>query len=127
MAAARMDNAKDLVLDADIKSFRHGTSKLHKLSFNHTGSPECAAITHRAKELRRDDLRRMAFLASAECKYSNQLLQGIPNEALRFTSREFRSAVQIKFGVPQSRWLPIAGQSITNHAKNTPLQVDVYN
>ena len=68
----------------------------------------------------------MTFLASADCKYSNQLPQGTPIEALRFTAREFRSAVQNKFGVPQSRCLPIAGRPITNHAKNTPLRVDVY-
>ena len=68
----------------------------------------------------------MAFLASADCKYPNQLLQGTPIEALRFTAREFRSAVQNKFGVPQSRCLPIAGRPITNHAKNTPLLVDVH-
>ena len=68
----------------------------------------------------------MAFLASDDYKYTNQLLQGTPIEALRFTPREFRSAVQDKFGVPQSRCLPIAGRPITNHAKNTPLRVDVY-
>ena len=28
--------------------------------------------------------------------------------------------------MPQSRCLPIAGQPITNYAKNTPLRVDVY-
>ena len=126
MAAARTDNAGDSVLDADINSFGHGITKLHKLTFDYLGSLERAAITHRAKELRRDDPRRMAFLASADCKYSNQLFQGTPNEALRFTAREFRSAVQNKFGVPQSRCLPIAGCPITNHAKNTPLRVDVY-
>ena len=68
----------------------------------------------------------MDFLASADCKYSTKLLQGTPFEALRFTAREFRSAVQSMFGVPQSRCLPIAGRPITNHAKNTPLRVDVY-
>ena len=68
----------------------------------------------------------MALLASADCNYSNRLLQGTPIEALRFTAREFRSAVQNKFGVPQSRCLPAPGRPITNHAKNTPLRVDVY-
>ena len=100
--------------------------KLHKLTFDYLGSLERAAITHRAKELRRDDPRRMAFFASADCKYSNRLLQGTPNEALSFTAREFRTALQNKFGVPQSRCLPIAGRPITNHANNTPLRVDVY-
>ena len=42
----------------------------------------------------------MAFLASADYKYSNELLQGALIEALRFAAREFRSAVQKKFGVP---------------------------
>ena len=60
----------------------------------------------------------MAFLASADCKYPNQLLQGTPIEVLRFTAREFRSADQNK--------LPIAGRPITNHAKNTSLRVGVY-
>ena len=68
----------------------------------------------------------MAFFASADCRYSNQLLQGTPNEALRFTASEFRSAVLNKLGVPRSRSMPIAGRPITNHAKNTPLQVGVY-
>ena len=68
----------------------------------------------------------MAFLASADCKYSNRLLQGTPIEALRFTAREFRFAVQSKSGVPQSRCLPIAGRPIANHAMKTPLRVDVY-
>ena len=126
MAAARTDNAGDSVLDADINSFGHGITKLHKLTFDYLGSLERAAITRRAKELRRDDPRRMAFFASADCKYSNQLPQGTPNEALRFTAREFRSAVQSTFGVPQSRCLPIAGRPITNHAKSTPLRVVVY-
>jgi len=120
MAAARTDNAGDSVLDADINSFGHGITKLHKLTFDYLGSLERAAITHRAKELRRDDPRRMAFFASADCKYSNQLLQGTPNEALRFTAREFRSAVQNKFGVPKSRCLPIAGCPITNDSKKNP-------
>ena len=122
MAAARTDNARDSVLNADINSFGHGISKPHKLIFVYIGSLKRAAFTRRAKELPRDDPRRMAFLASADCKYSNQLLQGKPIEALRFTAREFRSAVQNKSGVPQSRCLP----PITNHAKNTPLRVDVY-
>jgi len=126
MAAARTDNTGDSVLNADINSFGHGITKLHKNTFDYLGSPERAAITHRAKELRRDDPRRMAFFASADCKYSNQLLKKTPNEALRFTAREFWSAVQNKSGVPQSRCLPIAGRPITNHAKNTPLRVDVY-
>ena len=126
MAAAGLDNAGESVLDADTNSFGHRISKLHKLTFDHIGSLERAAITRRAKELRRDDPRRMAFLASAGCKYSNRLLQGTPNEALRFTAREFRSAVQNKFGVPQSHCLPIAGRPITNHTRNTPLRVDVY-
>ena len=126
MAAARTGNVRDSVLDADINSFGHGTRKLHKLTFDYLGSLERAAITRRAKELRRDDPRRMAFLASADCKCSNPLLQGTPNEALRFTAREFRSAAQSKFGVPQSRCLPITGRPITNHAKNTPLRVGVY-
>ena len=60
----------------------------------------------------------MAFLASADCKYPNQLLQGTLIEALRFMAREFRSAVQNKYGVPKSRCLPIAGRPITNPAKN---------
>ena len=110
IAAARTDNTKDSVLDADINSFGHGISKPHKLTFGYIGSLERAAVTRRAKELPRDDPRRMAFLASADCKYSNQLLQGTPIEALRFTAREFRSAVQNKFGVPQSHCLPIAGR-----------------
>ena len=59
------------------------------------------------------------------CKYSNKLLQGTPIEALRFTAHEFRSAVQSKFGVPQSRCLPIAGRPITNRPYNTPLRVGV--
>ena len=65
----------------------------------------------------------MAFLASDDYKYTNQLLQGTPIESLLFTAREFRSAVQNKFGVPQSRRLPIVGRLTTNHAKNTPLLV----
>ena len=68
----------------------------------------------------------MAFPASADCKYSNQLHQGTPIEALRFTAREFRSAVQNEFGVPQSRCLPTAGRPTTNRASKTPLRVDVY-
>ena len=68
----------------------------------------------------------MAFLASAGCKYSNQLLQETLTEALRFTARVFRSAVQNKSGVPQSRCLTIAGRPFTNHANNNPLRVDVY-
>ena len=60
----------------------------------------------------------MAFLASGDCTSSNQLLIGTPIEALRLTAREFRSEDQNKFGVPQSRYLPIAGRPITNHAKN---------
>ena len=67
----------------------------------------------------------MAFLASADSKYSNQLPQGTSIEALHFTARKFWSAVQNKFGVPQSRCLPFARRPITNHAKNTPLRVGV--
>ena len=47
---------------------------LHELAFDYTGSPQRAAITRRAKELPRGDPRRMAFLASADYKYLNQLL-----------------------------------------------------
>ena len=126
MAAARTGNASDSVLGADINSFGHGISKLYKLTFDYTGSLERAAITRRANELPRDNPRRMAFLASADCRYSNQLLQGTPIEARRFTVREFRSAVQNKFGVPQGHCLPIAGRPTTNHAKNTPLRVGGY-
>ena len=126
MAAAGTENARDLVLGADINSFGHGISKLHKLTFGYIGSPGRAAATRRAKGLPRDDPRRMAILASADCKYSNQLLQGTPIEALHFTARKFQSAVQSKFGVPQSRCLPIAGCPITIHTKNTPLRVDVH-
>ena len=126
MDAVRTDNARDSVLDADNNSFGHGIRRLHKLTFDYIGSPECAAIIRRVKELPRDDPRCMDFLASADRKYSNQLLQGTHIEALRFTAHEFRSAVQNKFGGPQCRCLPIAGRPITNHAKNTMLRVDVY-
>jgi hypothetical protein len=102
------------------------TSKLHKRVFDEIGGLERDAVRRRAEELTRDDPRRMAFLASGDCKFSNQLLLGTPIEALRLTAREFRSAVQNKFGVPQSRCLPIAGRPITNHAKNPSLRVDVY-
>ena len=68
MAAAGLDNAGESVLDADTNSFGHRIRKLHKLTFDHTGSLERAAITRRAKEPRREDPRRMAFLASADCK-----------------------------------------------------------
>ena len=66
MAAAWTDNARDAVLDTDINPFGHGISKLHKLTFDYIGSLERAAITHRAKELRRGDPRRMALFASAD-------------------------------------------------------------
>ena len=66
MAAARVDIARDSVLDADINSFGHGVPKPRKLAFDYTGCFERAAITHRAKELPRDYPRRMSFLASAD-------------------------------------------------------------
>ena len=74
MIAARTDNARDPVLGADINSVGHGAAKSHKLTFDYIGSLQRAAITRRAKELSRDDPRRMAFLASADCKYLNPLL-----------------------------------------------------
>ena len=126
MAAAGAQDATKSILDADHNSFGHGTSKFHKRVFDEIGGLERDAVTRRAEELTRDDPRRMAFLASGDCKFSNQLLLGTPIEALRLTAREFRSAVQNKFGVPQSRCLPIAGRPITNHAKNPSLRVDVY-
>ena len=54
--------------------------------------------------------------ASDVCKFSNQLLQGTPIKALRFTAREFRSAVKNKFGVPQGRcllaaWHPVISRT----------------
>ena len=123
MAAARTDKARDSVLDADINSFGQGVTKLHRLAFDYIGCLQRAAITRRARELPRDYPRRMAILASADCKYPNQLLQGTPFEALRFAAREFWSAVQNKSGMPQSRFLRIAGRPITNHAKKTLLRV----
>ena len=46
--------------------------------------------------------------------------------ALQHASSGPQSDIQDKFGVPQSRCLPIAGRPTTNHAKNTPLRGDVY-
>ena len=66
MAAAGLDNAGESVLDADTNSFGHRISKLHKLTFDHIGSLERAAITRRTKELPPDDPWRMEFLDSAD-------------------------------------------------------------
>ena len=106
MAAARTGNARDSVLGADINSFGHGISKLYKLTFDYTGSLERAAITRRANELPRDNPRRMAFLASADCRYSNQLLQGTPIEALRFTVRSPEQVRRASESLPAHRWAP---------------------
>ena len=103
MAAAGAQDATKSILDADHNSFGHGTSKPHKRVFDEIGSLGRDAVSRRAEELPRDDPRRMAFLASGDCRFSNQLLLGTPIEALRLTAREFRSAVQNKLGVPQSR------------------------
>ena len=68
----------------------------------------------------------MAYLASAACPFANQLLVGTPREDCRFTSREFKSAVQNKFGLPQSRCVPILGRPITNNVNCPPKRVDMY-
>ena len=69
----------------------------------------------------------MAFLASADGKYPSRLLQqGTPIEVPSFAARKFRSRLQNKSGVPQSRCLPIAGRPVTKHAKGSSLRVDFY-
>ena len=70
---------------------------------------------------RLDDLSRIGRLQILKPTTSGNTQRGTSLHGTRVPARS-----PSKFGVPQSRCLPIAGRPITNYAKNTPLRVDVY-
>ena len=116
----------DSILNDDAKSFGHGQVKMHKTIFDELSIFKSKLLTRRAKDLPRDDPRRMAYLASANDKCSNQLFVGTPTQECCFSAAEFRSASQSKLGLPQTRLKSLIGRTITNNA-NCPLtRVDQY-
>ena len=68
----------------------------------------------------------MAFSASANDKFSNQIYAGTPNEDCIFSPREWFSVLQNKLGLPQSYLTPFIGRPITNNANCPTAQVDAY-
>ena len=101
-------------------------TKLHKKVFDTISRALADAMDRRARLLAFDDQRRMARLASSKDKFANSLLAGTPVAQAKFTSLEFETAVQCKFGVPVRAIANLVGRSITNHANCSPTWVDPY-
>ena len=125
-ADAGLTDLPKSVLDAESEGFGHKCIKLHKSVFDHIKCLRSKGLNRRALALRRDDPRRISYLARSESRTSNVLLTGTPTEECRFTPHDFRSAVQNQFGVAQSCLAAIIGLIITNHVNCPTLHVDKY-
>jgi len=91
------------------------SEKLHKEVFDSLGLLIAEYMEGRSMLLPNGDPRRIAYAEAIHCPFSNSLLGAVPNPACQFSSEEFRSAVQNKFGVPQSECNRLTGLPISNN------------
>ena len=124
--AAGFETPPESLLDTSPDSFGHGFKKLHKAIFDHIRKLEHTAVLKRATSLDPDDPRRQSTLQTAGDKFATVLLNGTPEAEYRYLPREFQSAVQNFFGVPQTICAHIIGCSIASNTKNRTEKVDPY-
>lgn len=91
------------------------SEKLHKEVFDAIRFLEAEYMEGRSMLLPNGDPRRIAYAEAIHCPFSNSFLGAMPNPACQFSSEEFRSAVQNKFGVPQSECIRLTGLPISNN------------
>jgi hypothetical protein len=79
-------------------------------------------LMKRALAMRRDDPRRMAFLAVDQ--FSTQLMAGLPSREEMFTKAEYQEAVANNFAQPSPICRNIVGEHIRNNRNQPQINVD---
>jgi len=82
-------------------------------------SHDAEALRLQVLQLPRDDPRRIAYLQSRACKYSNTLFSTMPDSLAPSSTPEFRSAVQNKAGAHQSARRNLISNPIASKAQAT--------
>ena len=118
-AERHLDPPTHEIFDQPDNCFGLRIDKLHRRLFNDIRSHDAEAMRLRALQLPLDDPRRIAYLQSRACKYSNTLFSTMPDPFAPFSTPEFRSAVQNKAGAHQSALKSLIGNPIASTAQAT--------
>jgi hypothetical protein len=116
LASAGVQHPEESSLwDTPDEGFGYGLSKLQQLVFDDIKAYRLQGLIRRAKALLPNDQRRIAFLASHECKFSNSICSGIPLCSRRFSNELWATAVQSKLGAKLSCLAPFINRTLSSN------------
>jgi hypothetical protein len=101
-------------------------SKLSEHIFDSIQAIRSKVMITRAHQLPINDPRRLSFLSSRNDKFSNTLLQAMPDKLILFSHSEFQEVISNHFGLPSPTCSSIIGKKIKNNENSKQLQVDSY-
>ena len=116
VAAAGFNSPPESILwDAPDEGFGYKLSKIQQLVIDDIKAYRLLGLIRRAKELLPNDQRRMAFLTSHECKFSNCICSGTPLCPRIFHYDLWATAVQSKLGAKLTWLAPIINRNLTSN------------
>ena len=113
-------------LDTPAEGLGQGIVKLQRDIFNSITPIKVDLMDARARAMPRQDIRRKAYFEASRCSFSKVLMNSIPIASCPLQTAEFQSAVQNKFGVPQSLCRRLLGFRIKNHPNCPSSSVDLF-
>jgi hypothetical protein len=112
------------IYDTPLEGFGADTIKIQRLIQNERQDLQFKLLTQRAKAISSDDPRRLAFFANSTDAFACKLLGNLPHAQVKFSPREFTTAVALHMGIRIPSLKAFVDDPILNNSKSPPLSVD---